>query len=228
MDLDLGITGPAQSDDVYHFTGRVGGRPDYVPEHIRMMTPQQRLDAIIGERVLRAFPPFGATLPCVCFSESSPEHLTFLVKNRKVEPWGIVGTRLSLLELGGGAVAYVPDKQFESFKNTGLAHWAVRVGTNSTWMHEREWRIPRENGEIPLNSIRAILIGDASWRPSQIETDEWVTEDGEICPGPGEVPHAQPRQDYPALWRESAIWVWDDKSAEVIKYPPPNTLWCPG
>ncbi|MFE7752125.1 hypothetical protein [Streptomyces sp. NPDC057428] len=221
MDLDLGITGPAQSDDLYHFTGRVGERPNDVPEHIRKMTPQQRLDAIITERMLRAFPPFGTSMPCACFSESSPEHLAFLIKNRKVKPWGILGSRRSLLRLGGGSVAYVPDQQYQYFKNTGMAHWAVRVGANSTWMHEREWRIPRQNGEIKLAGVRAILIGDASWRPSLVETDEWVNaETGEQCQGPAETPHAQPRQDHPTLWRESAIWAWDDDSESVVKHPP--------
>ncbi|MFJ8982657.1 hypothetical protein [Streptomyces sp. NPDC102282] len=221
MDLNLGITGPAQSDDLYHFTGRLGERPNDVPQRIREMTPQQRLDAIIAERMLRAFPPFGANVPCVCFSEASPEHLAFLVKERKVEPWGILGRRNSLLSLGGGSVAYVPDQQYQYFKNTGMAHWAVRVGTNSTWMHEREWRIPRQNGEIKLASVSAILIGDANWRPSLVETEEWVNaETGEQCQGPAETPHAQPRQDHPTLWRESAIWIWDDESESVIKHPP--------
>jgi hypothetical protein len=171
------------------------------------MTPQQRLDAIITERTLRAFPPFGANFPCACFSEASPEHLAFLVRMMLVKPWGIVTRRASLLRLGGGAVAYVPDTPYQYFKNVGMAHWAVRVATNSTWMHEREWRVPRQSGEIRLNSVSAILIGDASWRPSLVETDE-------------ETPHAQPRQDYPALWRESEIWAWDDESKSVIKHRP--------
>ncbi|MFE1909428.1 hypothetical protein ACFW96_38040 [Streptomyces gardneri] len=221
MDQNLGITGPAQSDDLYHFTGRIGDRPNDVPNHIQKMTPQERLDTILAERTLRAFPPFGAGFPCACFSESTPDHLAFLVKSWKVKPWGIVGSRMSLLRLGGGTVAYVPDQQYQHFKNVGMAHWAVRVGTNSTWMHEREWRIPRQNGEIRLQGVRAILIGDASWRPSLVDTGEWINaENGEQCQGPGETPLAQPRMDYPGLWRESAVWVWDSKSEAVIKHAP--------
>jgi hypothetical protein len=219
LDLNLGITGPAQSNDIYHFTGRVGDRPNDVPEHIRIMTPQQRLDAILSEGVLRAFPPFGVDFPCACFSKSTSEHLAFLVKNWKVKPWGIVTGQGSVFRLGGGAVAYVPDDQYEKFKRLG--RWAVRVGANSTWMHEREWRIPRKSGVIRLEGLRAVLLGDASWRPSRVETEEWINpETGEPCQGPGEAPNARPREDYPALWRESAIWVWDDKSDTVIKYPP--------
>ncbi|WP_168712457.1 hypothetical protein [Streptomyces sp. A1277] len=220
-DLDLGILGPAQSDDLFHFTARIGDHPNAVPEPIQEMTPQQRLDAIISERTLRAFPPFGATTPCACFSESPSAHLAFLIKLRKVQPWGIVGSRTSLLELGGGAVAYVPDEQYKFFKKLGMDHWAVRVGPTSAWMHEREWRLPLPSGKIKLASVRAILIGDASWRPSLVDTDEWIDgATGEQCQGPAETPYAQPRQDYPALWRESAIWTWNDENESVVKYPP--------
>ncbi|MET8605750.1 hypothetical protein ABZV92_19625 [Streptomyces rubiginosohelvolus] len=206
--MEFGITGPAQSDNLFHFTGRVGDRPNDVPRTIQKMTPEQRLDAIIGERVLRAFPPFGPTTRCVCFSESPPDHLAFLVAAGRVEPWGIVVSRDQMVRTGGGSVAYVPDKVYEYFKNTGMAHWAVRVGTGSSWMHEREWRVPCFKGDgFRLTTLQAILIGDKTWRPSLVERSAPRSPGARV-------------KDFPPLWRESPIWVWDSSSASIVPHPP--------
>jgi hypothetical protein len=55
---NLGLVGPAQSDDLYHFTGRNGDRPAWVPADIRQMTAQQRLARILEKNRFRAFAPF--------------------------------------------------------------------------------------------------------------------------------------------------------------------------
>ncbi|MCZ0989126.1 hypothetical protein [Streptomyces diastatochromogenes] len=126
---ELGLVGPAQSDDLYHFAGRNGDRPQCVPEEIRQMTGQQRLERILHEERIRAFAPFGTTTACVCFSESPPNHLGHLIQTGRFSPWGIVTSRATLLKLEGGAVAYVPDAGYARFKRCGLEHWAVRTGT---------------------------------------------------------------------------------------------------
>lgn len=58
--MTLGQVGPAQSEYLYHFTGRNGDRPVWVPEDIRDASPQERLDVILREERFRAFAPFGA------------------------------------------------------------------------------------------------------------------------------------------------------------------------
>ncbi|WP_274036587.1 hypothetical protein [Streptomyces sp. MMBL 11-1] len=206
--MEFGITGPAQSDNLFHFTGRVGDRPSDVPRPIQEMTPEERLDAIIGEPVLRAFPPFGTSAPCVCFSESPPEHLAFLINGGRVKPWGIVISRAQMVKAGGGSVAYVPDQVYEYFKNTGMGHWAVRVGPGSSWMHEREWRLPclKVSG-VRLMTLQAILIGNRTWRPSLIERSDPRSPGTRLM-------------GFPPLWQASPIWVWDSSSKSVVPHPP--------
>ncbi len=149
--LDLGVVGPAQSDYLYHFTGRNGQRPDSVPESIQGMSAQERLDSILREKQFRAYAPFGATTPCICFSESPPDHLKYLLGIGRFSPWGIVTHRSAILSAGGGSVAYVPDAVHAQFQQAGLAHWSVRTATGSTWMHEREWRLPRPQGTAGIH-----------------------------------------------------------------------------
>jgi hypothetical protein len=218
--MELGLIGPAQSDDLIHFTGRSGSRSKDVPQEIQRMSPSERLDSILAQRKLLAFPPFGVTHPCVCFSECPPDHLAHLIRLRGFSPWGIVVSRSGVLGCDGGAVAYVPDDVYAQFKEQGLEHWAVRTGPNSVWMHEQEWRLPTKG--VILTGVRAILVKDAAWRPSLVETDEWVNmETGEPSPGPdGSNPFIQRRKDYPELWRKSPIWVWDDRAQAVVKHAP--------
>ncbi|MGW0704182.1 hypothetical protein ACWD0A_33820 [Streptomyces sp. NPDC002867] len=222
-ELDLGIVGPAQSDDLYHFTGRNGARPAVVPEEIQLMTPQERLDSILREEQFRVFAPFGARTACLCLSESPPNHLEHLIGIGRFSPWGIVTRRHHLIRRGGGAVAYVPDAVYQQFKAADLEHWAVRTGVDSTWMHEREWRLPLPDGRktLGIGRVTAILVGDPEWRPSLTETGAWVDRStGEPLAGPGGNPYAEPLIDLPRLWRESPVWVWDPASRSLVKHTP--------
>ncbi|WP_159461058.1 hypothetical protein [Streptomyces viridosporus] len=222
--IDLGLVGPAQSDDLFHFTGRNGNRPVHVPEEIRNMTPQERLDAILGTRTLRGFPPFGTAQSCICFSECTPAHLAHLVLTRGFSPWGVVVSRSAVLRLGGGSVAYVPDAVYSYFKARGLEHWAVRTGSDSVWLHEREWRLPIHGAGVNLVNIRAILIGDPGWRPSLVPTGDWRNgETGELLSGPDGNPHTRPVEALPHLWQSHEIWVWD-ASTKTVARKPPGTL----
>lgn len=222
---DLGLAGPAESQFLYHFTGRNGDRPSWVPEDIRKMSGPSRLDAILREEQFRAFVPFGAgtpeggATPCVCFSECSHEQLNYLVTCGLFFPWAMVGSRATINDLGGGTVAYVPSKVQQQFKAKGLGHWAVRTESGSTWLHEREWRIPRPSGSLKIVGVKAILIGDPEWRPQKVETGRWQDEStGEEVQGPGDSPHAVPVLDYPRLWRQTPVWVWDKARQAMTHY----------
>jgi hypothetical protein len=217
-----GLIGPAQSDELVHFTGKGGSFTAEVPDDIRQMRPSERLDVILSSRQLRGFPPFGGTRACVCFSESPPDHLAHLITWRGFSPWGIVITRKQMLDAGGGSVAYVPTGVRERFVNAGLGHWAVRTDTDSSWMHEREWRLPLNPGVVGarLGGLAAILIGDPTWRPSLVGTGEWINRaTGELCQ-PGEDAFCQESEDFPELWQRSEIWVWDKNSQQVVRHPP--------
>ncbi|MGP4090037.1 hypothetical protein [Streptomyces sp. KR55] len=43
---------------------------------------------------------------------------------------------------------------------------------------------------------------------------------GDPLPGPNGNPYAQPLEDYPRLWRESPVWVWDSQARRVVTYEP--------
>lgn len=108
------------------------------------MSPQQRLDSILGSASVRAFAPFGVQRPAVCFSESPPEHMGHLVADLGFPPWGIVVSRSAFVANGGGAVAYLPDYVRNEFP-PDLRHWVVPFTTDGRlgdWSHEREWRLP--------------------------------------------------------------------------------------
>ncbi len=88
-------------------------------------------------------------------------------------------------------------------------------------MHEREWRLPARAGSVELGGVRAILIGDAAWRPSLVETGDWISgESGERLPGPDASPYARPEEDLPELWQQSWIWAWNPESKSVDRYAP--------
>ncbi|MFH9819652.1 hypothetical protein [Streptomyces sp. NPDC017230] len=228
MAFELGVTGPAQSEYLYHFTSRNGESPDWVPDEIRSMNGAQRLESILREEQFRAFPPFGAAevgasgRPCVCFSECSPEHMAQLFRWRHFDPWGLVTTREVVNGLGGGAVAYVPREVQRRFQRAALGHWAVNTGNGLSWMHEREWRLPlsRPETSIKINGVVAILVASADWRPRRMPVG-WVNgESGDPLAGHGENPFAMPYEDYPRLWRETPVWVWDQEAERVVAYEP--------
>jgi hypothetical protein len=179
----------------------------------------------LRDEIVRAFPPFGAGemgMPCVCLSESTPEHLAHLIAVMQFAPWGIVIGREAANMVGGGTVAYVPKEVVDRFKACGLGHWAVRTGAGSTWMHEREWRVPAPQGGVKIGGLAAILVGDANWRPTPVVT-EWMDVDtGQpVELGRAENPLAVPTtMDYPRLWRETPVWVWDQNTRQVMKYEP--------
>lgn len=221
---DLGMAGPAESQYLYHFTGRNGNRPAWVPEDICKMDGPERLNTMLREEQFRAFVPFGAGspdnggMPCLCFAECSVPQLGYLITMGLFQPWGVVGTRAAANQLGGGTVAYVPSKVQEQFKAKGMGHWAVRTEQGSTWMHEREWRIPVSTGQLKIGNLAAILVGDPAWRPRTVFSGRWLDQStSEEVPGPDEYPHAVPVLDYPRLWLETPVWVWD-KAAQALTY----------
>jgi hypothetical protein len=222
---DLGTAGPAESQFLYHFTGRNGGRPAWVPEDIRTMSRHSRLDAILREEQFRAFVPFGAgtpdggATPCVCFSECTDEQRNYLINTGQFGPWALVCTRAAVNKLGGGTVAYVPFSVQQQFRAKELGHWAVRTESRSMWLHEREWRIPRPTGSLKIISVNAILIGDPAWRPQKVGTGRWVDQDtSQKVEGPDGHPHAVPVLDYPRLWRETPVWVWDRPTKSMTRH----------
>lgn len=230
----LNMAGPAQSDHLIHFTGRPIGRQltPSVPPEIRAMTPQQRLDSILGSASVRAFAPFGVERPAVCFSESPPEHMVHLVADIGFPPWGIVVSRVDFVANGGGAVAYLPDHVRDDFP-PHLRHWVVPFKTDGglgDWSHEREWRlpmpkIPESDNYYPAIDFRAttvlqaVLVGEPSRRPTPVGTGMWIDHTtGDPHPGPA-TPYCEEQTEPPRLWREAQeIWAWNPAARRIDKY----------
>ncbi|MFM9709062.1 hypothetical protein [Streptomyces galilaeus] len=190
------------------------------------MTPQARLDTILRDETFRAFAPFGAAdpgrsgMPCLCFSECPTGHLDHLITLRGFTPWGLVTIQEVVNSIGEGAVAYVPSDVHKAFQKAGLGHWAVRTAADSTWLYEREWRVPLPDGGAGIKGVKAIPIAEAEWRLTRVPTGQWVEGDTGIeVPDPGN-PNAVQFHDYPRLWRESNVWVWDRRKRDVAKYEP--------
>ncbi|MGW6914715.1 hypothetical protein ACWGB8_13000 [Kitasatospora sp. NPDC054939] len=224
--LWLSPVGPAQSEELIHFTGRPAGRPSTpaVPERIRSMNPQQRLDSILSTGEIQAFPAFGAQQATISFSESPLGHLSHLITDRGFPPWGVVVTRAGVLRNGGGAVAYLPDHVSDGFP-TEQRHWVVPFKTDGQgdWSHEREWRLPAPNKGFKFEKtpFTAILIGDADWRPTPVGTGMWIDgSDGMPYQWP-ETVYCEEQTEPPRLWREAGeIWVWNPTTRTIDKYTP--------
>jgi hypothetical protein len=94
------------------------------------MTVEQRLDSILWEQRLYGFPPFGAYVdqPMICFSESPPDHLRWLIATRGWPAWGLLFFRQYIYDIGGGPVWHTRATQHAEL-NREQRRWAVRLDT---------------------------------------------------------------------------------------------------
>jgi hypothetical protein len=54
-----------------------------------------------------------------------------------------------------------------------------------------------------------------------VPSGAWLdSSTGEHLPDPDPSPFAMELEDYPRLWRESPVWVWDRDKRVVVKYKP--------
>lgn len=223
----LGAAGPAQFEMLIHFCGRPASAPPTptVPPFIRDQPPWQRLSNILWEGQIRGFAPFGAELPMVCLSESPLDHLNWLLSSRQWPPWGLLLSRQTVYDLGGGPVWYARKEQLAALPEQ-LRSWAVRFDTGpnrSDWLHEREWRIPVSSANPTLQlpaAVPVILVGDPHWRPSRPTLRTvFVDESGmETMPGQGH-PQLVEVQELPYLWATAERWYWDAANQQILRLP---------
>jgi hypothetical protein len=223
----LGEAGPAQTDLLIHFCGRPFGRQSTpsVPDVVRSMSPETRLYSILWQQQLRGFAPFGADDPMICFSESPPEHLSWLLR-RGWQPWGLVFARQSLYQVGGGPAWYVRSPQYDELSPAHRA-WAVRLDANpsrrSDWLHEREWRVPHPWIHLPAGSVVAVITGHPDWQPWGVVQREILidpTTGGEVDPSfHNAVPQLVASTELPPLWATVQKWHWDIGTGRVMQRP---------
>lgn len=229
----LNPAGPAQSEYLIHFCGRSPGLKftNMVPDWIRAISPAQRLDNILWEQRIWGFPPFGATSPMVCFSESPFNHLAWLINERHWPPWGVILTRQWVYATGGGPAWYTRPEQYDTLTSGQLA-WSVRLGTawgrpRSEWLHEREWRLPVPPSDPSLylttGAVTAVLVGDPRWqptmRPVRQPTGYYINASTGQYTRPDD-PLAQPETrevlGYPAQWGSFPRWYWDANTQQFF------------
>ena len=198
-----------------------------MPEDIKLMEPEQRLENMLWSEALHGFPPFGASAdqPMVCFSESPPDHLRWLLATRKWPAWGLIFRRQYVYDLGGGPVWHTRTAQWHTLERE-QRRWAVRLdttpGSESDWLFEREWRVP-VNADKPFIQLTAdnlvgVLVGDPDWQPTRlVETgDHRNASNGERA-YPGDL-YAQPvlAPGLPPLWETVDLRVYWDRATETL------------
>lgn len=161
-----------------HFCSRSRPHGGMVPPSISGTTAQDRLSTILWENQLRAFVTFSGGDPAVCFTETTVQGFQFYLGRRLYEPWGLIFTRQSIYSAGGSPVWHARPEQFTELcqrnmsATTQLRSWAVRLGENSDFLEEREWRIvraptPNTTPAISLNELElfGLIVGDPMWVP---------------------------------------------------------------
>ncbi|MGW5569748.1 hypothetical protein ACWEVD_00990 [Nocardia thailandica] len=200
------------AETLVHFVARERTPHPSVPEDIKVMSPDERLAAILRQGSINPFPTF-TDHPAVCMTECSGAGLEFLIGRRGYRPWGLMFDRQTVFDAGGGPVWYVRDEDMDELATSRLRRWAVRLGENSDWLEEREWRVPRDlvDGSapsIPLADLGlfGVIVGERNW---------W-------CPVPargvdGTEPPWQEQFD-DALQGLQKHW-WDPESEQLILLP---------
>jgi hypothetical protein len=137
------------------------------------LTPEQRLDAILWDEKLTGSPPYGTSWPTVCFTESRPDGLAFLFREKGWSPWGIVLNRDWIASAGGCPAWHVPERELVEVRQLlpdRIAARTVRLDPGkSDWLHEHEWRLPLAPGDTALKleteALQAVIVGDPFWTP---------------------------------------------------------------
>jgi hypothetical protein len=163
---------PELSPWLIHYCDR--GRPlnDYVDKEIREMGGSERLASILWDGYFRAFRVYSQGDPVVCFSEATRAGITFFMRNRSYQPWGLIVDRDSVYRAGGGPVWYARTTEYKALPKhpSRFRSWAVELaGHKNDWLEEREWRIPREP-QVPKTVVElselqpvGVLVGDPDW-----------------------------------------------------------------
>lgn len=84
---------------------------------ILAMPAHQRLESILWESQLRGVATYSGGHPAVCLTEATESGLGFLIGRRAYHPWGLVFSRQSVYDVGGGPVWYARLEEYWSLRN---------------------------------------------------------------------------------------------------------------
>jgi hypothetical protein len=196
-------------NNVVHVTGR--RRTDRnLPPRIRAMAPEQRLEWIIRDGMIRARRIYGAPRPVACFTETTPSGLERLFEEERFEPWGIVFTKEFVYSQRGAPVHYVRSDEWDDYQQLPdtLRARAVEIRPGeSEWLWEREWRALGTGSPTAFRfqprDVFAVIVAGFDWPK------------GPLVPGPDGVEEALPD------WMPNTrIWHWTGKRLLRVKHWP--------
>jgi hypothetical protein len=157
------------------------------------MTPAQRLESILTEGRIRSRAVFGSSSPVICFTESTPAGLEYMINRKGYAPWGIVFTKEFVYRKRGGPVHYVREDEWSAYqvlpKKTRSRAVQIRPG-HSEWMWEREWRVPAamsKGFKFKPRDVYAVIAGDLEWPPGPM----FDGPDGREMATPGWMPNTR-------------------------------------
>jgi hypothetical protein len=180
---------PDVGDYLIHFTGRTGQRFEQ-PDDIRNLDAPSRLAQILYQGTIRAVPTFGTgRRPIVAFTESSQAAVRRLIAEGRYTPWGIGFSKQSIFERGGGPVLYVRGDEWDATAAQlpdpvrarivrfwpgatweegdpvlfdGIRQLSDTLKNPSEWLHEREWRVPRDV-TFGWDDVEFLIVPSLDW-----------------------------------------------------------------
>lgn len=149
------------------------------------MQDWERLGQILVDQQIRAFPPFGANVPVVCFTECTTAGIKTLMVDHRYTPCGVAFSKDFVFRRSGGPALYVRGDEWEfvdelpaQLRARVTRLWPGATGDDgaslpwhlaraSEWLHEREWRAAG-TGDPPQLSfewtdIAFVIAPDAGW-----------------------------------------------------------------
>lgn len=167
---------PDVGDHLIHFTGRAGARVDEVPPELIGQRPDERLVSLLRDGRVRSYPPFGATEPVSCFTESVASSVRALIGSGRYTPHAVGFHKQVVFDRGGGPVWYlrgdrwrdVHDVLSSQDRSMTVRYWpgvaneekrplTQHLNNESEWIHEREWRV-RGDMEFSLSDVAFVIV----------------------------------------------------------------------
>lgn len=183
-----------------------------VPEEIRQLNPEERLDRILTGGAFRAFAPIEGEdrRPVVSLSEGSPSHVGCMI-SQGWPAWGLVLRRAWAVRHGAR-----PRKvRVSSRQRTRWSSLRRRIGLDRSVFDaiDVEWQVRRDATDATLpvtpSDVAALVVRKALWQPSGTVT---TTTDGD------------PTRDYDLLgarldwgpWATIPRWYFNGGTLELI------------
>ncbi|MFI9297562.1 hypothetical protein [Streptomyces gardneri] len=216
-------THPDLPDTLVHFTGRPRGQSEL--REFPPRTPEQRLVSILHSGILRGAQTFGTDAPVICFSEVTEEARRTMLRDGvgrgRYEPWGLVLHRQQLIAAGARPVLYVSREERNQMKealprrtyNRCVAYEPDPTRGRSDWLHEREWRICFDEGDVPelsiaLHLVSGVIVDTPGWTPPPMPENPGLPGAGAPVHSPG-VRFAWPAHGLARWHWNGAQLVWD-------------------